>query len=50
MISPACDFCKKELEDFGGILFSPPENGLVKKLHVCRACYSEIIKDLKPGR
>lgn len=25
-IRPICDFCKKELTDFGGLVFSPPEN------------------------
>ena len=48
MIGPTCDFCKKELDDFGGILFSPPENGLVKKFHVCRDCYADLVKNIKP--
>jgi hypothetical protein len=47
-IRPICDFCHKELEDFGGLVFSPPEKGHgggesaeqnVQKLHVCRTCY-----------
>ncbi len=43
-ISPICDFCKKELTDFGGLVFSPPENtetgnSQVEKLHVCKVCY-----------
>lgn len=43
-ISPICDFCKKELTDFGGLVFSPPENAeagnsQVEKLHVCKTCY-----------
>lgn len=47
-IQPICDFCHKELEDFGGLIFSPPEKGHgaheseeqnVQKLHVCRTCY-----------
>jgi hypothetical protein len=43
-IKPICDKCKKELDDFGGILFSPPdENNKVEKFHLCRACYEEII-------
>jgi len=25
-IKPICDKCSKELADFGGILFSPPDN------------------------
>jgi hypothetical protein len=43
-IKPICDKCKRELKDFGGILFSPPdENNKVEKSHLCRACYEEII-------
>jgi hypothetical protein len=43
-ISPICDFCKTELTDFGGLVFSPPENtetgtSQVEKLHVCKVCY-----------
>ncbi len=45
-MKPICDICKKELEDFGGILFSPPdENNKVEKYHLClcKACYEEIV-------
>ncbi|MCX9013047.1 MAG: hypothetical protein OIN66_18255 [Candidatus Methanoperedens sp.] len=43
-IRPVCDKCKKELGDFGAILFSPPdENNKVVKFHLCRACYEEIV-------
>ena len=43
MINPICDFCKEELEDFGGLLFSPPnENGFVKKFHICKDCYEKL--------
>ena len=43
MIKPICDKCKKELEEFGGILLSPPnESGKVKKLHLCNGCYESI--------
>ncbi len=44
-IRPKCDKCKKELEEFGGILLSPPKNNLVKKFHLCRKCYQAIVKD-----
>ncbi len=44
-LSPACDFCKKELKDLGGLLFSPPTSrGETKEHHVCRTCYKEILK------
>lgn len=51
-IQPICDFCHKELEDFGGLLFSPPsaghdenktENQNVQKLHVCKLCYAGMV-------
>ena len=46
-IKPTCDKCKKELDDFGGILLSPPdENNKVKKYHLCKDCYNEIINSL----
>lgn len=42
-IIPVCDFCKKELVDFGALLFSPPDGkGNVKKYHVCKNCYKKI--------
>ena len=44
MIKPIYDKCKKELEDFGGILLSPlNEENKVKKLHLCKQCYQKII-------
>ena len=47
-IKPICDKCKQELEDFGALLFSPPnsENN-VKKFHLCKNCYEETRKDLE---
>jgi hypothetical protein len=42
-ISPKCDYCKKVLADFGGILLSPPnKKSEVKKFHVCKSCYKKI--------
>jgi hypothetical protein len=44
-IRPVCDKCSKELNDFGAILLSPPDDeGKVKKFHLCKACYEGIIK------
>ena len=35
--------CKKELDDFGAILLSPPKHTHdVKKFHICKECYREI--------
>ncbi|MBU0547051.1 MAG: hypothetical protein ABH876_02020 [Patescibacteria group bacterium] len=42
-IKPKCDKCKKELKEFGGILFSPPKKKMVEKFHLCRKCYREIL-------
>jgi hypothetical protein len=43
-----CDKCKQELSDFGGILLSPPDkDGMVKKWHLCKECYEEIINNFK---
>lgn len=44
MIKPICDKCKTELEAFGGLLFSfPDETGKVKKFHLCKSCYEKIV-------
>ncbi len=43
-IKPRCNFCKKELHDFGALLFSPPrKRGVVKKYHLCKSCYGKIV-------
>ncbi len=63
-IQPICDFCHKELDDFGGLIFSPPEKGHdenqgaeqnVQKLHVCKTCYAGMVnmfmkKDIPTGK
>ena len=47
MIKPTCDKCKNELDDFGGIILSPPnENNQVSKYHICKDCYNRIIKKI----
>jgi len=44
-IKPKCDFCKEELNEFGGILLSPPDKkSMVKKYHICKKCFKNIIK------
>ena len=42
-IKPVCDKCGKELDDFGALLFSPPNGNDVKKFHICKECYSKLI-------
>jgi hypothetical protein len=47
-IKPVCDRCDKELTEFGGLIFSPPDSlGNTRKLHLCKICYEEIIKEFK---
>jgi len=42
-ITPKCDKCGMELDEFGAILLSPPnDNSEVEKLHICKNCYEEI--------
>lgn len=43
-IVPVCDMCKRELNEYGALLFSPPEKNMVKKMHLCRDCYNKIVK------
>lgn len=45
-ITPECDICNQQLEDYGGILLSPPENGKVDKFHICKDCYSKLENQL----
>lgn len=48
MIKPVCSRCGKELDDFGAILLSPPDSkGMVKKIHLCRSCYGEVLKSIE---
>ena len=42
MIKPKCDICKEELEEYGALLFSPPEGEKVIKNHICKRCYNKI--------
>jgi hypothetical protein len=47
-IKPKCDKCNKELEEFGGILLSPPDNDRrVIKYHLCINCYKKVEELLK---
>jgi hypothetical protein len=47
-IQPHCDKCHQELQEFGGILLSPPDSeNQVKKFHLCQKCYQEILKSFE---
>lgn len=44
MIKPVCDKCMKEINEFGGLLFSPPDiNSMVTKWHLCVKCYKDVV-------
>lgn len=43
-IKPKCDMCRKELNDYGALLFSPPNKNIVKKFHICKNCYQKLVK------
>lgn len=44
-IAPICDICKQELQGFGALLFSPPDNSSrAKKFHICQACYQDLVQ------
>jgi hypothetical protein len=54
MIEPECMMCHKKLEEFGGILISPPHESTgtldkVIKSHICKYCY-DILFDWACGR
>jgi hypothetical protein len=43
-IKPNCVYCKEELTEYGALLLSPPDNkNNIRKLHLCKKCYNEII-------
>lgn len=47
-IRPMCDRCGKELQEFGAILLSPPnEQSDVRKLHICVDCYEIIVNSFE---
>ncbi len=47
-IKPICDQCNEELEDFGALLFSPPDKeNKTKKYHLCKNCFNKIKEGLK---
>jgi hypothetical protein len=54
MIKPKCDKCGEELQEYGGLAFSPPETlpdgspgCQVYKIHICAKCWKLLLKWLK---
>ncbi len=44
MIKPICYKCKREIKEFGALLFSPPMlNDTVHKMHLCLECYKKVL-------
>jgi len=42
-----CDRCKSDFsveEKPGGLLFSPPAEGMVRKIHLCCDCYDTVVE------
>lgn len=39
MIKPYCDWCGTELEEPGGLVFSPPLDRACRKYHICQSCF-----------
>jgi hypothetical protein len=48
-IAPRCAFCHGELQEPGGLLFSPPTDETVVKLHLCVGCYNAVLAFVKHG-
>lgn len=44
MLKIKCDFCPKELDDLGALIFGPPTESRVRKLHMCRDCYHKFME------
>jgi len=46
-IAPNCHMCGQQLQDFGALVFSPPDHYEdCHKYHVCRICWDEVQKAL----
>jgi len=53
-LTVTCRRCKQELDEPGGLLFSPPDQDpsyedTVEKYHICVGCYEEIENVLFDG-
>lgn len=51
MIQITCDGCKKDLEEPGGLLFSPQSfiaerYGYARKFHLCINCYEYLFEEM----
>lgn len=42
-----CEWCGEPIETVAGLLFSPPINDMVRKHHMCKNCYINIIETRK---
>lgn len=56
MINPICRMCEGELETFGGLLISPPDENdkfhlqTVVKSHLCKGCYEQVTNFITNNR
>lgn len=49
-ITPTCRRCHGELDEPGGLAFSPPTGSVVTKHHLCADCWAEFEQWLGPDR
>jgi hypothetical protein len=49
MLELRCDICRKQLQEPGGLLFSPPvkDGWVVEKYHVCVDCWPRVAAMVK---
>lgn len=45
MIKVNCDFCGKELDEPGALMFSPPKDDIVRKYHICIKCFNALVTE-----
>lgn len=38
-ISPSCNSCQQELTEPGALVFSPPDENITTKFHLCVSCW-----------
>lgn len=50
MIKVKCDSCDIELQEQGGLAFSPPNHGDSAKYHLCRFCWNKFLLWMNAGK
>lgn len=47
VLDVSCDDCSDPLDEKGAILFSPPDEQMVKKTHLCKGCYADVMETIE---